>query len=263
MLKPANDAHSIKAVAFVCEFDQEISHDGLNLVALAFKRFRSRLPLKRTVKNIALQLQGESKMQPAESISGYRFYSKAHDNTEKVWFEVSANRAVFWTSEYVTFSSFHSDVVYFAELACEAFAASNAKMNKAILEYRDEFISEEKNWDPKEVLRANNQYVANAATIRGELWHNHCGFFSYPDEGQVLNNLRIEHTIARPDSEVGLQYVFALTLLHVLTIEPSYMFSKDTVKEDIGKFITVLRAEHKNIFSKILTDSKLEEIGFN
>lgn len=263
MLKPANDAHSIKAVAFVCEFDQEISQEGLNLLSLAFKRFRARLPLKRTVRSIALQLQGESKMQPAETVAGYRYFTRDQKNSDKVWFEVSGSRAIYWTSEYVSFDSFQSEAIYFSEIACEVFFAGGAQLNKAIIEYRDEFISDTINWNPLEALRENTPFVSNGAITQGNLWHSHCGFFSNCEEGRILNNIRVDHTIENSDNEVNINYVLALTILHALSIEPALVKEQGNVKEKISLYINSLRKQHKNIFSQILNDEQLTAVGFN
>ncbi|MBH3412811.1 hypothetical protein [Pseudomonas putida] len=267
MLKPANDAHSIKAIAFVCEFDREIDAAGLEHMKHAAKRFRSQLPDFQERRAIAISFPGNlshhsglshpSGMTP--KVEGFKFSDK-----EKTWLEVASNKCVYWTSAYLDYARFETEIIYYFKVAAEAFSKSGASQFKAMIEYRDEFESPEIDWDPELMLRTNNRYLASAAVEKGTLWHNHCGFFAKSNEhGQILNNVKIEHTIAQAEESTNITYILALTLTHVLEVEPPVRFESERFEACIRDQLRHLRSEHKKILSGILTDQALDAIGFN
>lgn len=261
MLKPANDAHSIKAIAFVCEFDREIDAAGLEHVKNAAKRFRSQLPDFQERRTLTLSMPGNQAHHTGltPKVEGFKFSDK-----EKTWLEVAANRCVYWTSAYLDYARFETEIIYYFKVAAEAFSKSNASQFKAMIEYRDEFESPTSDWDPDVMLRANNKYLASAAVERGALWHSHCGFFAKSDShGPILNNVKIEHTISQPEESTNLTYILAITLTHVHEVEPPVRFEPERFEECIRGQLRLLRSEHKKILSGILTDEALSAIGFN
>lgn len=258
MLKPANDAHSIKAVAFVCEFDRELSPAGIEHVLAASKRFRSKLLLKQALHTMTFQMQGGSAAMPVPTVGGYRFFTKAPDDTDKVWFEAAGNRIAYCTSEYVSFGSFLTEVLYFASLGWEAQSLADGKLIRASLEYRDEFKSGQVDWEPNSLFRKDSQYIASGAVVRGALWHSHCGFYS---DDKTLNNIRIEHVSEGDPVDDTLVYKAVITLTHTLNLPGPIVYSANH-EADLGGIIKTLRAKHKIIFPAILSDAVLAQIGF-
>lgn len=261
MLNPANSAHSIKAIAFVCEFDRAISSEGIAVVLAEAKRFRKKLLLREPIRNIELQFQGSAKLLQRDDISGYRFSTKAPDNTDAVWYEVSGNRAIFCTAEYVTFSGFSAEVSYYLELACKAFSTNGAVLSRAILEYRDEFTSDSADWPPYETLRENNEYVVKAAVQQGKLWHSHAGFYTDTDKGLILDNIRIEHETTGTEQDDDVQYRLSMTLTHILTPLAPLEAGAEDVPAQLSSILIHLRKHHKLTFSKIITDELARTIG--
>jgi uncharacterized protein (TIGR04255 family) len=258
VLKPANDAHSIKAVAFVCEFDRELSPAGIEHVLAASKRFRSKLLLKQALHTMTFQMQGGSAAMPVPTVGGYRFFTKAPDDTDKVWFEAAGNRIAYCTSEYYSFESFLTDALYFASLGWEAQSLAGGSLIRASLEYRDEFKSGEVDWEPNSLFREKSRFIAGGAVVRGALWHSHCGFYS---EDQTLNNIRIEHVSEGNPVDDTLVYKAVITLTHTLNL-PSPIVYSDSHESDLKEVVRALRAKHKHIFPEILSDAVLAQIGF-
>lgn len=262
MLKPANEAHSIKAVAFVCEFDKELSDAGMTDILSESKRFRSKLLLKQALHTMKFPLHSSSSsgMPVSNNISGYRFFTKAPDNSDKVWFEIAANRLVYCTNEYYSFDNFLAEVLHFASLGWKAQALAGGRLTRVTIEYRDEFVSDDIDWDPSELFKTNSGYLANSSMVKGEFWHSHCGFYSH-DDMKVLNNIRVEHIAEGDADDDSRVYKAAITLTHTADLADPVEYS-DEHQLNIKRFLMPLRAKHKEIFSEILSEQKLTDIGF-
>lgn len=267
MIKPVNDAHSIKAVAFILEFDKDIDKQGLEVVSEAYKRFRKKLLLKRAIRrfNISLNVFDGHAATP-ESIAGYRFFTKAKDDTEEAWFEITSSRVIYCTTNYIDFNSFLAEALYYAEVSIAAFAPAGASIVKIGIEYRDEFVSPDISWPTESLINLDSPYLSRAAITQGELWHSHCGMMSECDIGKRLDALKVEH-IQQTDinDEASFDFRVVVVLTHLADIEPFSVASVDNEKARnyLVKAIASLRVAHKNIFSSIIAQPMLAAVGLD
>src|SRR5690606_10184362 len=193
-MKPANDAHSIQAVALVLEFPAEVQPEGLTFLAEASKRFRNKLNMRSVIRQAEFSLSiGEMQPLRPNAVAGYRYFTKKQDGTDKQWFEVSGNRAIFCATDYTDFNSFRAEAFYFLDLACQAFRYSEVEPNKITLKYRDEFRSNEFDWEPYQLLNSSSIYLTHGAIKKSNMWHSHFGFFDKTDGCKILNTGRIDH----------------------------------------------------------------------
>lgn len=261
MLNTGTNPHSIKAIAFVCEFDREVSPAGLELVVTEHKRFRKRLILREPMRNLEFQLQGSAKLLQKDNIAGYRFSSKAPDNSDTVWYEIANNRAVFCLTDYVNFATFSGEVFYYIGLAIKAFSKGGATLTRTTLEYRDEFLSDVIDWPPYETLRENTDYIAKAAITQGKLWHSHIGFYTDSEYGTLLNQARVEHERIGNEQDDNIEYRLAITLTHILSESPLYAAMTDEISDTLSSLLNALHDHHKFLFRKLITEEQAVAIG--
>lgn len=262
VLRPAGDAHSIKAVAFVCEFDREISNDALDFFLEESKRFRSKFAIRQPVRSFALEFPSSAGFMSQTEVRGYRFLTKAPDDTEKFWFEVTANRAVYCTTEYYSLEAFLADALLFIECACRAHEKSGSSAIRVALEYRDEFDSDSIDWDPSDALNLDSRYIVPAAPIKGEFWHSHCGLFTSSDFGKILNNIRIEHVALQSPEIEAAPYKLVVLLTHTLNLNRPIEATEIT-KDSLNDYLIALRKSHKSIFSDVISKNMLKLVKFN
>lgn len=253
MIKPLNEAHSIKAVALVVEFPAEVDEEGLQIVKDEAKRFRTKLNVRSVLRRMGIQfplVDQHSALQ--DGVIGYRYSARKSDGTDLRWFEVANSRAVFCSNEYTDFNSFWAEATYFLDTACRAFGSSGIRPDKVTLEYRDEFHSEVVDWEPADLFNLESGFLSKRAILQGEYWHSHYGFFDRLDGRVSANSGKINHVEVADNFDDSRMSQVNITLTHSVELVDG---------DDWKVLVSSLRSVHKEQIVDILSKNMLETIG--
>ncbi|MEE5088364.1 TIGR04255 family protein [Pseudomonas alliivorans] len=263
MLKPISEAHSIESISLICEFSGEVDASGLAMVRTESSRLKGRFPIKRTIRKgrpDAHDPQGSS-----PDVVGHVYVNKLAEK-EVTRFDIFQSRASFTSKAYTNFNSFLADASFALSLAHQAYSKSGHTIDRIVLSYRDEFVSDTIDWPIHETLNTDTKYIAKACLREGDFWHSQIGVFDndQPRGLPLLHNIKVSHVIltnedGEPAPFAESKYILAIDLLHVLKVtEPN---SGESFSAMLDESAHTLRDFHKNILKDILSDKMVERIG--
>lgn len=264
VLKPVFDAHSIESISLTCEFSGDVDHVGLTVIKDEASRLKVKLPIRRIMRR-STQAAHDAQS-PSEDVKGYLFLNK-HLEKETSRFEIINSRAQYTSRTYTNFASFLADATFSLGIAHAAFLKSGHFMDRLVLSYKDEFVSDVIDWDIESAINVDTSHIAKMCLKRSDFWHSSMGYFADngPDEPLLLHNINAGHSLLREDiingddEESVDKYLFSLELFHILDIMRPALF-EDFAKELFDK-ANYLRTEHKKILTDILSPEMAARIG--
>lgn len=264
MLKPVFDAHSIESISLTCEFSGEVDHVGLTVIKDEASRLKVKLPIRRIMRK-SIQTAHDAQS-PNEEVKGYLFLNKNLER-ETSRFEIINARAQYTSKAYTNFASFLAEAIFSLGIANTAFQKSGHYIDRLILSYKDEFISDTIDWDIESAINLNTSHIAKICLKRSDFWHSSMGYFADngPDAPLLLHNIRAGHSLLREDiingdNEDSIdKYVFSLELFHVLDITEPDLFND--FANELSVKADYLRSEHKKILTDILSNEMAARIG--
>lgn len=264
MLKPLFDTHSIEAISVTCEFTEDVSSAGLEIIRAEAKRLQTKLPYRRVRRKAAQNMPSHDLTASAPAVVGYMFYSKTKDE-ESDSFEIYEQRAAYTSKAYSNFDSFLADSSFYLELAKSAFAHSDAKLKRIVLRYQDKFTSETADWEPLDSLRENSKYLPAVCLARkDDFWHAATGFFGTAMASDLLlHNIKADHSVRKVGDDFDEnEYIVSIDCIHVYEFSPAKVISAEGVfKNSYTETLEYLRKENKNILHEILSDELSARIG--
>ncbi|MPQ83836.1 hypothetical protein F0170_07465 [Pseudomonas sp. MAFF 730085] len=265
MLRPIFDAHSIETISLTLEFSGDVDQLGLSVVRDEASRLKVKLPIRRIMRKNSPpshDSQGTN-----SEVRGYLFLDKISEK-ENNRFEIFGAKAQFSSRTYTNFASFLAEADFSLRIAHEAFGKSGHYVDRIILSYKDEFVSDTINWDIDSAINPDTTHIAKACLERNDFWHSAMGYFQDTGESEplLLHNIRAGHSLLREDildgdNESINKYLLTLELFHILDIMQPEKFESFTT--ELGEKANYLRVEHKKILSDILSLEMAARIGLN
>lgn len=264
MLKPFFEAHSIEAITLTCEFDGEVDAHGLTAV----KDEASRLKLKYSTRRVArksVSAAPDNHSSPPE-VRGYLFLNKDGEK-EKNRFEVINDNAIYTSRSYTNFKSFFADAAFSLKIGYSAFERSGKKLEKVILAYKDQFISNNIE-DVLAGVKKDSPYIASACLVKNNFWHSNIGFFDadlLKENETFLNNVKVHHSLITDGNEedtddIEVTHALNVETYHVLGVDD---FSAENFNENLEIAAFKLRARHKEIITSIISDELATLVNLN
>lgn len=263
VLKPISEAHSIESISLICEFSGEVDGNGLATVRNEASRLKVKFPIKRTIRKgrpDAHDPQGSS-----PDVVGHAYVNKSAEK-EVTRFDIFQSRASFTSKAYTDFNSFLAEASFALSIAYQAYSRSGHNIDRIVLSYRDEFVSDRIDWPIQETLNTDTKYIAKACLREGDFWHSQIGVFDndHPRGLPLLHNVKVSHVILttedmEPAPFAEVKYILAIDLLHVLKVAEAD--SGDSFSAMLEESAHMLRNTHKTILKDILSESMAERIG--
>ncbi|MFP3925333.1 TIGR04255 family protein [Pseudomonas sp. W5-36] len=263
MLKPISEAHSIESISLICEFSGEVDGNGLAVVRDEASRLKVKFPIRRTIRKGRPDAHDPQGSLP--DVVGHAYINKLADK-EVTRFDILQSRASFTSKAYTDFNSFLAEASFALSIAYQAYAKSGHNIDRIILSYRDEFVSDNIDWPIQEALNPETKYIAKACLREGDFWHSQIGVFDseLPRGLPLLHNIKVSHVIVttddtEPTASGDARYVLAIDLLHVLKV--AEVDTGDSFSAMLEENAHALRNYHKTILKDMLSDSMAEKIG--
>lgn len=261
-LYPVAGNHAVQTMAFVVEWQGELSEEVLHSIHALAPQLKSHFPSaalqKLVTVNIGAPGQQASSVSNSEALGGVQFVRANKFGQPAGALTVSRNNLSITVNDYTRWKTVLEAAMRFFKIVLTPIMDHKA-ITAVALQYVDLFTWKDSaaNLDYREVFKDTNPYLPpNVLTLKN-LWHSHHGFMvetADPVPCVRLDNINVDVLDSQSDR------VIQITTSHRASVTEPLRKASNTYLQDIEAIQNALHVANKEILKALLSEAVSKKI---